>query len=90
MAVRPDVQRRGIGSALVRAGIDECRRRGVGLIVVLGHPGYYPRFGFQPAATVGLRCKWSAGDSFMYLELSPGHARLAGDVVDYAPEFDMF
>ncbi len=99
MAVRPDVQRRGIGSALVRAGIEECRRRGAGLIVVLGHPGYYPRFGFASAAAIGLRCRWSAdpnardtdqADSFMYLEVIAGHARLAGDFVEYAPEFDLF
>lgn len=91
MAVRPDRQRLGIGSTLVRAGIDACRRRNVGLIVVLGHPSYYPRFGFAPAAAIGLRCKWSHDDeSFMFLELTPGQAALAGDFVSYAPEFDGF
>lgn len=91
LAVRPDVQQHGIGSTLVRDGIDECRRRGVGLVVVLGHPSYYPRFGFRPAAAIGLRCKWSHDDeSFMYLELMPGHATLAGTFVEYTPEFDLF
>lgn len=91
LAVRPDQQRHGIGSALMRAGIDECRRRGAGLVVVLGHASYYPRFGFASAAAIGLRCKWSHDDeSFMYLELTPGQAQLAGDFVEYTPEFEGF
>lgn len=91
MAVRPDRQRQGIGSALVRAGLDACRARGIGLVVVLGHPGYYPRFGFRPAAAIGLRCRWSHDEeSFMYLELQPGQARLAGGFVEYCAEFDRF
>lgn len=91
MAVHPHWQRRGVGSALVCAGIDECRARRLGLIVVLGHPGYYPRFGFRPAGATGLRCRWSHDDeSFMYLELHPGQATRAGDLVVYGPEFDPF
>jgi putative acetyltransferase len=47
MAVLPAFQRRGIGSALVRHGLELCRERGNSIVVVLGHPGYYPRFGFS-------------------------------------------
>jgi len=47
MAVLPDHQRRGIGSALVRQGLAICRERGKSIVVVLGHPAYYPRFGFS-------------------------------------------
>lgn len=91
MAVRPDRQRQGIGSALVRAGLDACRQHGIGLVVVLGHAGYYPRFGFRPARHIGLRCRWSQDDDhFMYLELVPGQAALAGAAVEYAAEFDRF
>src|SRR5262245_28351522 len=48
LAVDPGHQRRGIGSQLVRDGLEACRRAGHGVVVVLGHPSYYPRFGFVP------------------------------------------
>jgi putative acetyltransferase len=91
LAVRPDRQRQGIGARLVETGIDACRAQGLGLLIVLGHPDYYPRFGFQPASRAGLRCRWSDpddGSAFMYLELRPGHAALAGDFVNYGSDFD--
>ena len=54
MAVMPDRQRLGIGSALhVRAGLDACRRLGHNVVVVLGHPAFYPRFGFVTARPLG-------------------------------------
>ncbi|MGW3914580.1 GNAT family N-acetyltransferase [Streptomyces sp. NPDC005070] len=55
VAVRPDLHRRGAGSAVVRAVLEAARARGERLVLVLGHPGYYPRFGFGPAAGHGIR-----------------------------------
>jgi putative acetyltransferase len=54
MAVLPSCQRQGVGSALVEAGLAACRAAGELVLVVLGHPSYYPRFGFQPAWDLGL------------------------------------
>lgn len=72
MAVAPERQNQGIGSQLVRFGLDECRRAGVAAVVVLGHPEYYPRFGFRPASTVGLRSEYDVPDPvFMVLALTP-------------------
>jgi putative acetyltransferase len=77
MAVMPEMQRRGIGSTLARAGIASCAQLGFDAVVVLGHAEYYPRFGFRPASSFGLRCQYDVPDDvFMALELSPG--RLAG------------
>jgi putative acetyltransferase len=74
MAVAPSHQRRGIGSALVGAGLDACRRLDFGAVVVLGHPNYYPRFGFTPASRFGICCEYSVPeDVFMALELEPGY-----------------
>ncbi len=54
MAVTPEHQRKGIGSALVRAGLEQCQQLGFGAVVVLGHPEYYPRFGFVLSAPLGM------------------------------------
>lgn len=71
MAVLPDRQRRGVGSALVAAAIEACRDQGVPFLVVLGHPEYYPRFGFVPASMKGVRCEYDVPDEvFMVLELT--------------------
>lgn len=89
MAVLPSRQRGGIGRALVEAGLAAARAGGTTAVVVLGHPEYYPRFGFAPASGFGLRCAYDAPDeAFMALALTPdGLARHRG-LVCYAPAFD--
>jgi putative acetyltransferase len=73
MAVIPDRQRQGVGSALVRAGLDECRSRQVSAVAVVGHPDYYPRFGFVRASAFGIRCEFEVPDeAWMIIELVPG------------------
>jgi len=82
MAVSPHRQRAGIGSELVRAGLDHCRQAGVSAVFVVGHPSYYPRFGFARASTFGFSCEFDVPDDvFMAMELIPGAlARGAGTV----------
>jgi putative acetyltransferase len=86
MAVRPDRQRRGIGSALVRAGLDLARDRDWRAVIVLGHKGYYPRFGFSAALARPLEAPFS-GDAFMALELAPDALRGEKGRVTYPPAF---
>ncbi|MGW3954818.1 GNAT family N-acetyltransferase [Streptomyces sp. NPDC004752] len=64
-AVLPSVQRAGVGSAAVRAALDTARARGENLVLVLGHPTYYPRFGFTPASRFGIRAPFEAPDEAM-------------------------
>ncbi len=71
MAVVPGEQCRGVGTALVSEGLARCRALGERLVVVVGHPKYYPRFGFSAALGAKLRGPFS-GDAFMALELTPG------------------
>jgi putative acetyltransferase len=88
MAVLPAHQRQGIGSLLVRAGLEACRDAGHGCVVVLGHPTYYPRFGFEPASGCGVAWEHPVPDeAFMLLELRPGVLGSRGGVVRYQPEF---
>jgi putative acetyltransferase len=89
MAVVPEHQRRGIGGRLMRAGLERCRALDVPWVIVLGHPSYYPRFGFTPASRFGVRCAYPAPDeAFMALELVPGALRGAAGTAHYEPEFD--
>jgi putative acetyltransferase len=72
MAVVPGRQRTGIGSALVREGLVHCRRLGIDAVFVVGHPEYYPRFGFRPASGFDITCEFAVPDDvFMALELWP-------------------
>jgi putative acetyltransferase len=77
MAVHPDHQRQGIGSALIDAGNATLRQAGCPFVVVVGHAAYYPRFGFKPASSCGLTCEWDVPDNvFMVLVLD--QAKMAG------------
>jgi putative acetyltransferase len=89
IAVLPERQRRGIGSQLVSAGLLECRNAGYDCVVVLGHPTYYPRFGFVPASRYGLRSEYEVPDeAFMVLAWHAGVLEDRSGVVRYQPEFD--
>ncbi len=86
MAVIPTRQRQGIGSALVVAGLDACRRTGAAGVVVIGHPSFYPRFGFRPASEFGLKCEFEVpSDVFMALDLVEHTVR--GGMIRYHPAF---
>ena len=73
MAVVPEHQSKGIGSALVRAGLEQCRQLGSTAVVVLGHPEYYLRFGFSPSSRFGIDSEYEVPEEvFMAMELQPG------------------
>lgn len=86
LAVRPELQKRGIGSRLVREGILACCNRSIDVIAVLGHPTYYPRFGFSAQAARNLVAPFS-GEAFMALELPSGALGDEIGTVTYAPAF---
>lgn len=88
MAVMPAAQRRGIGSALIRSGLERCAQLGYSAVVVLGHPEYYPRFGFVPASRFGIGCEYEVPDEvFMALELEPGALTGMSGTIRYHPAF---
>lgn len=90
MAVLPEYQRRGIGSRLVREGLERLQSKSVSFVVVLGHPGYYPRFGFRPASRYGIRCQWPGvpDPAFMILVFDELALQGISGVARYRDEFD--
>lgn len=88
LAVRPELQKQGIGSQLVREGLERCRSLGHKIVVVIGHPAYYPRFGFSPARERGLEVPFPVpDDAFLVLELVPGALDGLAGTVRYPPAF---
>jgi putative acetyltransferase len=88
VAVSPGYQNKGIGAELSRQGIEACREAGYELAFVLGHPTYYPRFGFMPSAPYGLHCQFDAPvEAFMVMELVPGALQGKQGTVYFHPLF---
>ncbi len=90
MAVLPEHQRAGVGSQLVREGLKRLRAASTPFVIVLGHPEYYPRFGFQPASRYGIQCQWEGvpDQAFMILTFHDSALRGVLGVARYRDEFD--
>ena len=87
LAVLPAFQKQGIGAALVREGLEICRREGHRIVIVLGHADYYPRFGFSAELARPIDNPFGASDSWMAMELSPGALEAVSGRVQYPPPF---
>ncbi|HEU4368988.1 MAG TPA: N-acetyltransferase [Methylomirabilota bacterium] len=88
MAVRPASQRRGVGSALVREGLAACREAGHDVVVLVGHPAFYARFGFVAARPLGLLSEPAFPDeAFMVAELTAGALRGRRGVVLFSSDY---
>ncbi|MBD1910773.1 MULTISPECIES: N-acetyltransferase [unclassified Leptolyngbya] len=89
VAVLPGYQRQGIGALLIQQSLEECSRLGCKAVVVLGHPEYYPRFGFISAKEKRLKCEYPIpNEAFMVLELEPDALENCVGTVKYRSEFD--
>lgn len=89
VSVLPDFQRRGIGTLLIRRGIELLSERGCLFVCVFGHPAYYPRFGFQSAQRFGIDSEFGGASdgTFQILWLMDRPAMYGRAVVHYRPEF---
>jgi putative acetyltransferase len=87
-SVLPDHQGRGAGTAVIEAVLDAAREAGERLVVVLGHPDYYPRFGFRPASGLGIRAPFDVpDDAMMALVLDPAGRPVPSGLIAYPSAF---
>ncbi|HYW94687.1 MAG TPA: N-acetyltransferase [Bacteroidales bacterium] len=88
MSVLPEYQNLGIGSMLVRKGIEKAADNGFTNINVLGHPRYYPRFGFVRASLFTITSPFAASDeSVMVLEIRKNSLKNVKGIITYPPEY---
>ena len=88
IAVHPEFQKQGIGSELVRQGLVVCEELGHKVVIVIGYPSYYPRFGFSPARAKGLKAPFPVPDeAFMVLELVPGVLNKISGIIKFPAAF---
>ncbi len=90
LAVLPSMQKNGIGSKLIQAGLSLGRQKKFDYVVVLGDPAYYTRFGFHPASCFGLQNEYGIDERFMVIELIPNSLAGIHGLVKYSPEFKYF
>jgi len=90
MAVLPEKQRQGIGTQLVNTGIEYLKKTKCQFIIVLGHPEYYPRFGFELASRYGIKSQWEAvpDEALMILWLDKSMMNHVSGVAKYRDEFN--
>ena len=88
MAVLTELRKKGIGSKLVKTGIEKCSTHGYDAVVVLGHPEYYPKFGFVSLIKYGIKSEYDVPDeAFMVLELKEGSLKYKNGVIKYHAAF---
>jgi putative acetyltransferase len=89
VAVMPEQQKKGIGSALIKAGLKSCKYLGYGAVIVLGHKNYYPRFGFTPSVQYSITSEFDVPpEVFMVVELVPGYLQGAEGIIKFHPAFN--
>ena len=90
MVVLPERQREGIGTRLVTEGLNLLQKKACPYVIVLGHPEYYPRFGFEPAAKYRIVCQWEGipSDAFMIRIFDHSAMRDVEGIALYRDEFD--
>lgn len=89
VSVLPEFQKQGIGGKLIRAGHQKAVELGFRSVILIGHPEYYPRFGYKPASSWGIKTHYElpSDDVFMAVELTEGALKNVSGMVIFPPEF---
>jgi len=90
MAVRPEIQKQGVGGQLIKYGLDRAKKNGHKSIIVLGHEHYYPKFGFVPADRWKIKAPFDVPTNvFMGIELVKDGLQGVTGIVKYPKEFEL-
>ena len=90
VAVHPDFQNQGIGTQMIKYGLNQAQQLGFKSVIVLGHAPYYPRFGFLPASRWNISAPFEVPSyNFMAMELNPGDLDGVSGIVDFPREFSI-
>lgn len=90
MAVRPEIQKQGVGGQLIKYGLDRAKKLGHESVIVLGHEQYYPKFGFVPADRWNIKAPFDVPTNvFMGIELVKDGLKGVTGIVKYAKEFEL-
>lgn len=88
IAVHPEYQNKGIGSKLIKRGLDIAKKLDFKVVIVVGHPKYYPRFGFTPAKNWGIKLPFDVPDDvFLALELKENTLKNCSGIVEFPKEY---
>ena len=89
VSVLPEFQRQGIGGQLIRAGHQKAIELGFHSVILIGHPEYYPRFGYKPASTWGIKTRipLPSDDVFLAVDLTEDALSHVSGMVIFPPEF---
>ncbi|XGC81062.1 GNAT family N-acetyltransferase [Bdellovibrio bacteriovorus] len=88
VSVHPKFQRKGIGASLIKEGHRLAQKLGYSSVILVGHPGYYPRFGYVKASQFGISAPFDVpDDAFLAVELTEGALKDVSGKVEYPPEF---
>jgi putative acetyltransferase len=90
VSVHPKQQSQGVGYELIRTGLSRLKAQGCPFVIVLGHPEYYPRYGFERASLHNIRCQWDdvPDEAFMILVMDKTALSGVSGVARYRQEWD--
>ncbi|MEH1800726.1 GNAT family N-acetyltransferase [Nostoc sp.] len=88
LAVHPQFQRQGIGSALIKAGLEIAEAKKEAIVIVLGHPQFYTRFGFQPAVVYEIESPFPVPEEFFMVKPLQSYQKIYQGKVVYPSTFD--
>lgn len=89
ISVIPSFQNRKVGSRLIKEGLEKARKLGFKSVIVVGHPEYYPRFGFEKASKYGISAPFNAPDNVVFaIELEKDGLKNCSGTIEYPSEFN--
>ena len=89
VSVIPSFQNRKVGSRLIKEGLEKAQKLGFKSVIVVGHPEYYPRFGFEKASKYGISAPFHVPDNALFaIELQKDGLKNCSGIIEYPSEYN--